>query len=156
MRRGSSWRSGGGPLSPSIGEILETPTALGIRKELQSLKGPPCALNMLFQTHDVYIYLHIMDTGASGLQDAQGELCHEGSCEPWLVMNVSRIPSPVTCLWPPLAWSGKCCGNMQKAFGANVAMKACQCHQRKTLEVIFLYRPHFSPVFSSQQICVCV
>lgn len=25
--------------SPSIGEILGTPTALGIRKELQSLKG---------------------------------------------------------------------------------------------------------------------
>lgn len=39
MRWGSSWRSRGGPPSPSIGEILETRTVLGIREELQSLKG---------------------------------------------------------------------------------------------------------------------
>lgn len=39
MRGGSGWRSGDGLLSLSIGEILETPTVLGIRKELQSLKG---------------------------------------------------------------------------------------------------------------------
>lgn len=39
VRRGSSRRGGGGPLSPSIAEILETLTMLRIRKELQPLKG---------------------------------------------------------------------------------------------------------------------
>lgn len=82
MRRGSSWRSGGGgPLSPSISEILETLTVLGIRKELQSLKGPPCARKVLFQPHITYIYLRLMDTRASGLHDAHGERCCEGSCD---------------------------------------------------------------------------
>lgn len=58
-----------------------------------------------------------MDTSARDFQDAQGELCHEGSCEPQLVGSDCRLPSPITCLWNLLAWSGKCCGNMQESLG---------------------------------------
>lgn len=76
----------------------------------------------------------------SGFQDAP---CREGSCEPQLVGSDCGVPSPITCLWNLLAWSGKCCGNMQQSLGANVVVNACQCHRRKTLQVVFSVQATF-------------
>lgn len=93
-----------------------------------------------------------MDTSA--FQGAQGELCHGGSCEPQLVGSDCRVPSPITGLWNLLAWSGKCCGNMQESFGDGEGLPMSP--EENTTCYFSLQAKFFSPFQLPANLPVCL